>query len=114
MSDTPDLAVTIQQPPLLLCKADAARALGVSPRFFDDLVLAGLIGKVLMGGLVMFDPEDLRAFVGRAKRDNLNAAPIAALVEKNKPHRGSARSPTANSLPANKIARKLSPASGPP
>jgi hypothetical protein len=63
----PHLHVQIE--PLLVRRGDAAQLLSVSPRMFDDLVDSGLIGKVRIGGVVAFDPQDLRAFVKRARRE---------------------------------------------
>jgi hypothetical protein len=60
--------VRVQVEPLLLRKPVAAQLLTVSPRMFDDLVDAGLIGKVRIGGVVAFDVDELRAFVREAQR----------------------------------------------
>lgn len=79
--------VSIQIEPLLLRKEEAARVLGVSPRTFDDLVLAGLIGKTQLGGLVLYDVEELRAFVRQVRRDGLTRSRIAELIERSKSQR---------------------------
>jgi hypothetical protein len=78
----------VQVEPLLLRKDEAARVLGMSPRMFDDLLLAGLIGKVQIGGLVLFDVEELRAFVRDVRRDGLTKSRLAILIEENKSKRG--------------------------
>jgi excisionase family DNA binding protein len=77
----------VQIEPLLLRKEEAALVLGVSPRTFDDLVLANLIGKIRVGGSVRYDVEDLRAFVRQARQEHLTKNKIAALIEENKPKR---------------------------
>jgi hypothetical protein len=96
--DEPVIRVKVE--PLLLRRVDAARVLTVSPRLFDDLVDAGLIGKVRIGGVVAFDIEDLRAFVQRAKR---NAAEIQEAIEKLRAARKVRRDVMANSLPSNAL-----------
>jgi hypothetical protein len=93
--DEPSIRVGIE--PLLLRRADAARVLTVSPRLLDDLVDAGLLGKVRVGGVVAFDIEDLRAFVQRAKR---NAAEIQEAIEKLRAARKARRDAMAKSLPS--------------
>ena len=81
------LRAIVQIEPLLLRKDEAALVLSVSPRTFDDLVLAGLIGKVHLGGLVLYDVEELRAFVRQARQDGLTKSRISDLIEKHKPNR---------------------------
>ena len=83
-----DPPAMVQIEPLLLRKGEAARALGMSPRFFEDLVLAGLVSKVQIGGLVLFDVEELRAFVNKVRCDGLTKSRLANLIEQNKPQRG--------------------------
>lgn len=86
--------VSVQVEPLLLRKPDAARVLSVSPRVFDDLVLAGLIGKVRIGGVVAFDLEELRTFVRQAKRDpEMVRAPLEKLRAETKARRARKFSP---------------------
>jgi hypothetical protein len=92
MGDANTNIASVQIEPLLLRKDEAARVLGMSPRTFDDLVLAELVGKVQIGGLVLFDVEELRAFVRRVRRDGLSKSRIEDLVEKGKRNRQS--SPT--------------------
>jgi hypothetical protein len=87
MSEKPMMVVSVQIEPLLLRKEEAARALALSPRTFENLVLAGLIGKVQIGGLVMYDVEDLRAFVRQVRNKGLSKSRIADLIESNKAHR---------------------------
>jgi hypothetical protein len=72
--------IQVQIEPMLLRREEAARVLGVSPRLFDDLVLAGLISKVKVGGVVAFDPDDLRAFVRQAKRGGFSTAQIRGMI----------------------------------
>src|SRR5438132_13834562 len=79
----------VQIEPLLLRKDEAARVLGMSPRTFEDLVLAELVGKVQIGGLVLFDVEELRAFVRRVRREGLSKSRIEDLIEKGKRNRQS-------------------------
>ena len=78
---------SVQIEPLLLRKDEAARVLGMSPRTFEDLVLAELVGKVQIGGLVLYDVEELRAFVRRVRREGLSKSRIEDLIEKSKPQR---------------------------
>lgn len=94
-----ELTISVQIEPLLLRRDDAARVLSVSPRLFDDLVLAGLISKVKVGGVVAYDPEDLRAFVRQIKRNGYSTAEIRALIERAKAHRNGYRQPRSNSSP---------------
>ncbi len=74
--------VSVQIEPLLLRKEEAARVLGMSARTFEDLVLAELVGKVQIGGLVLYDVEELRDFVRRVRRDGLSKSRIADLIER--------------------------------
>jgi hypothetical protein len=80
----------VQIEPLLLDKREAARVLGMGTRTFEDLVLAELIGKVKIGGLTLYDVEDLRAFVRRVRREGLTKSRIEDLIEKGKRRRQSA------------------------
>ncbi len=100
--------VSVQVEPLLLRRVDAARVLSVSPRLFDDLVLAGLIGKVRIGGVVAFALEELRAFVRQAKRENYDSSKIHALIEKSKSQRNSLRQSPAKSSPGQETRPSLS------
>jgi hypothetical protein len=93
--DEPSISVRVE--PLLLRRAEAARVLTVSPRMLDDLVDAGLISKVRIGGVVAFDIEDLRAFVRQAKRD---PAEIQRSIEKLRAQRKSRRDAAAKSSPS--------------
>jgi hypothetical protein len=77
----------VQIEPLLLRKDESARVLGVSPRTFEDLVLAGLITKVHLGGLVLYDVEELRAFVRQVRRDGVTKSRLTELIERNKARR---------------------------
>jgi hypothetical protein len=88
--------VTVQVEPLLLRKADAARLLSISPRTFDDLVDAGLIGKWKLGGVTAFDVDDLRAFVRRNKRE---PEKVQAALSKLRSARKARRESDANSAP---------------
>jgi hypothetical protein len=106
MPEKPTMPVTIRIEPLLLRKEEAARALALSPRTFEDLVLAGLIGKVQIGGLVLYDTEELRSFVERVRREGLSKSRIADLIERNK----SQRQPSpANSKAGQRLTKMLSP-----
>ena len=81
------LRVSVQIEPLLLRKDEAARVVGMSVRTFEDLVLSGLVGKVHIGGLVLYDVEDLREFVFRVRRDGLSKSRIEDLIEKGRAER---------------------------
>lgn len=99
MPETPliiESRVSVRIEPLLLRKAEAAQVLGVSPRTFDDLVLAGLIGKVQIGGLVLFDMEELREFVRKVRSEGLSKSRIEDLIERGKARR---QASPANSSP---------------
>jgi hypothetical protein len=90
MSDETTIAesrTSVRIEPLLLRKDEAAQVLGMSPRLFDDLLLAGLIGKVRIGGLVLFDVDELRTFVRLVRRESLTKSRLADLIEKNKSQR---------------------------
>ena len=87
-SHTPEPRAIVQIEPLLLRKDEAARVLSMSPRMFEDLLLAGLIGKVQIGGLVLFDVEELRGFVRQVRREGLAKSRLADLIERNKVRRG--------------------------
>lgn len=83
----PDPHALVHIEPLLLRKDEAARALSMSPRMFDDLLLAGVVGRVQIGGLVLFDVEELRAFVRQVRREGLSKSRLAELIERNKERR---------------------------
>lgn len=83
-----ELRAVVQIEPLLLRKEEAARVLSMSPRMFDDLLLAGVVGRVQIGGLVLFDVEELRAFVRQVRREGLSKSRLADLIERNKENRG--------------------------
>jgi hypothetical protein len=93
--DEPSIGVKIE--PLLLRRADEARVLTISPRLLDDLVDAGLIGKVRIVVVVAFDIEELRAFVRQAKRD---PAEIQKAIENLREQRKARRDTSANSVPS--------------
>jgi excisionase family DNA binding protein len=94
--------MSVQVEPLLLRKDEAARVLGMSSRTFEDLVLAGLIGKVQIGGLVLYDVEELRAFVRQVRREGLSKTRLAALIESRKAER---RALPAKSSPGQEFAK---------
>src|SRR4051812_5108883 len=86
-SPTAEPRAIVQIEPLLLRKDEAARALSMAPRMFEDLILAGLIGKVQIGGLVLFDVEELREFVQQVRREGLAKSRLVDLIERNKAQR---------------------------
>jgi len=59
-------AVTVR--PLLIGIREAAQALGLSERTLWDLTKAGEIPHVRVGRRVLYDPNDLRAWVESLKK----------------------------------------------
>ncbi len=88
--------LSVQIAPLLVRRVDAAKLLAISPRAFDDLVDAGLLGKTRIGGVVAFDIEELRAFVRQCRHD---PAAIQAALEKLRATRKDRRESLAKSSP---------------
>jgi hypothetical protein len=68
-STTVEPRLSVQAEPLLVRRQDAAKLLAISPRAFDDLVDAGLIGKTRIGGCVAYGVEELKAFVRQCRLD---------------------------------------------
>lgn len=60
-------APTSEPPCLLLDAKRAAKALSVSPRTLWTLTKGGQIPAVRLGRRVLYDPEDLQAFIARHK-----------------------------------------------
>jgi hypothetical protein len=81
------LRVSVQIEPILVRKDVAAQMLGMSPRTFDDLMLAGLISKVKIGGLTLFAVNELRAFAEQIPCEGLMRDKIAAMIEANRTNR---------------------------
>ncbi len=61
-----------QPEPLLWNARDAAKALGISDRTLWTMTKNGTIPHVPIGHRVLYDPEDLRAWINRNKR-NVNS-----------------------------------------
>lgn len=94
-STTTEPRLSVQIEPVLVRRSDAARLLAISPRQFDDLVDAGLVGKVRIGGVVAFAVEDLRAYVRQSQRDPESTQ---AALEKLRNDRKARRESAAKSL----------------
>lgn len=55
--------------PLLWNARQASKALGISDRTLWTMTKAGTIPHVPIGHRVLYDPEDLRAWINRNKRN---------------------------------------------
>jgi excisionase family DNA binding protein len=64
-----DLAPARPAEPLLLSKSETARRLGVSPRTVFALGKSGQLRPVKIGRRALFDVEDIRLFIERAKAE---------------------------------------------
>jgi excisionase family DNA binding protein len=64
---TPQRGPQVAVQPLLLGAREAARALAVSARTLWALTKSGEVPHVRVGRRVLYDPQDLRAWVDRLK-----------------------------------------------
>ncbi len=59
-----------REPKLLYNTEEAARILGVPKTWLGRAARQGLVPCVKLGHYVNFNPEDLRAFIGKLKKEN--------------------------------------------